>query len=54
MKVYLVRVTTQSREYESLDGFPTKLTFPRDSDVYPTIEEIPKILVIDYWEVFDE
>lgn len=52
MRFYLTRYTVSRIEYESIENGYDKLTLSRDG--YPSGEDIPKIIEVDYWEVFDE
>jgi hypothetical protein len=52
MKLYLTRYSITKIEYESIEDGYTKLTLPREG--YPSGEDIPKIIEVDYWEVFGD
>lgn len=52
MKLYRTQVTLNKIVYESIENGYDKLVLTREG--YRNLEEIPEIIEVDYWEVFDE
>lgn len=51
MKLYRTAVTLKKIVYEGLDGWST---FQVSREGYRNLDEIPEIIEVDYWEVYDE
>lgn len=52
MRLYLTKISMSKIEYGSIENGYDKLILSRDG--YPTTSGVPKIIEVDYWEVFDE
>lgn len=52
MRLYLTQFTLKSIVYQSIENGYNSLIVSREG--YPSGEGIPKIIEVDYWEVFDE
>ena len=52
MKLYLARYDRTKLVYESIESGYDKLIVEREW--WHNEESIPKIIMVDYWEIFDE
>lgn len=52
MKLYLETVTLKKIVYESIENGYDRLVLSREG--YRNLDEIPRIIEVDYWEVFDD
>lgn len=54
MRLYLTSFTLTKIEYGSIEDGYGKLVLPREGSGYRDSTEVPQIIEVDYWEVFDE
>lgn len=52
MKLYRTEVTLKKITYQSIENGYDRLVLTREG--YRNLDEIPEIIEVDYWEVFDE
>lgn len=52
MKLYLTQYSITKIEYQSIEDGYTRLVLSREG--YPSGEDIPRIIEVDYWEVMED